>query len=86
MFLFEKIILCCKEVPPNAQNTNRKGSKSNSLLKKQNTPFPSPMGGPIPNQKKSTPLVLKGRIFLGNVTQAVPVVAKVTGGEYICRS
>jgi cell division control protein 24 len=81
VFLFEKIVLCCKEVPPNAQNLSRKGAKSNSLLKKQSTPFPSPMGGPIPSQKKSTPLVLKGRIFLGNVTQAVPVVAKVTGAS-----
>ncbi|KAJ7703230.1 hypothetical protein B0H17DRAFT_1042374 [Mycena rosella] len=73
VFLFEKIILCCKEalgVPPNG----RKVSKSNSILKKQSAPptlsLPGGVGQP---QKKNTPLLLKGRIFLGNVTQAVPV-------------
>jgi cell division control protein 24 len=74
VFLFEKIILCCKEalgVPPNG----RKVSKSNSILKKQSAPpalagLPGGVGQP---QKRNTPLLLKGRIFLGNVTQAVPV-------------
>ncbi|KAJ7497264.1 hypothetical protein FB451DRAFT_1120611 [Mycena latifolia] len=73
VFLFEKIILCCKEAlgaPPNG----RKVSKSNSILKKQSAPptlsLPGGVGQP---QKKNTPLLLKGRIFLGNVTQAVPV-------------
>ena len=36
VFLFEKIILCCKEVVPNANGTIRKSSKNNSILKKQN--------------------------------------------------
>ncbi|KAJ7262209.1 hypothetical protein B0H12DRAFT_1013069 [Mycena haematopus] len=74
VFLFEKIILCCKEalgVPPNG----KKVSKSNSILKKQSAPpslagLPGGVGQP---QKRNTPLLLKGRIFLGNVTQAVPV-------------
>ncbi|KAJ7132781.1 hypothetical protein C8R43DRAFT_1239544 [Mycena crocata] len=76
VFLFEKIILCCKEAlgaPPNG----RKVSKSNSILKKQSAPpalsLPGGVGQP---QKKNTPLLLKGRIFLGNVTQAVPVSAR----------
>ncbi|KAF7315408.1 hypothetical protein MIND_00055500 [Mycena indigotica] len=72
VFLFEKIILCCKEAlaaPP-----GKKVSKSNSILKKQSAPptlsLPGGVGQP---QRRNTPLLLKGRIFLGNVTQAVPV-------------
>ncbi|KIL62552.1 hypothetical protein M378DRAFT_165578 [Amanita muscaria Koide BX008] len=83
VFLFEKIILCCKEVPLSAQNLSKKGGKSNSLLKRQNTPLASPLPVPAPNQKKNTPLVLKGRIFLGNVTQVIPVCAKGTGASGI---
>ncbi|KAJ6499333.1 hypothetical protein C8R45DRAFT_898338 [Mycena sanguinolenta] len=72
VFLFEKIILCCKEAlgaPPNG----KKVSKNNSILKKQSAP---PSLAALPGragQKRNTPLLLKGRIFLGNVTQAVPV-------------
>ncbi|KAF5393196.1 hypothetical protein D9757_000538 [Collybiopsis confluens] len=72
VFLFEKIILCCKEALPPPQN-GRKVNKSNSILKKQGTPSPfQGPGGFGQPQKKSSPLLLKGRIFLGNVTQAVP--------------
>ncbi|KAF9244865.1 hypothetical protein BU15DRAFT_41593 [Melanogaster broomeanus] len=70
VFLFEKIILCCKEAlepPPNG----KRGGKSNSILKKQPTPASVPVPG-VPNKKKDTPLLLKGRIFLNNVTQAIP--------------
>ncbi|KAJ7117175.1 hypothetical protein C8R44DRAFT_854734 [Mycena epipterygia] len=75
MFLFEKIILCCKEeIPP--ENNNRR-SKSNSILSRQSTRAsasrpPSSFGGVQP-AKNATRLILKGRIFLGNVTRAVPV-------------
>ncbi|EJD03053.1 uncharacterized protein FOMMEDRAFT_20220 [Fomitiporia mediterranea MF3/22] len=66
VFLFEKIILCCKEVLPTANGgTIRKSSKSNSILKKQMASSP---GGMSASKKKSTPLLLKGRIFLNNVT------------------
>ncbi|KAG1777529.1 hypothetical protein EV702DRAFT_1101780 [Suillus placidus] len=46
---------------------------NNSILKKQNglyAPAPPPMTSP--NMRKDTPLLLKGRIFLNNVTQAIP--------------
>ncbi|KAG1807666.1 uncharacterized protein BJ212DRAFT_1437005 [Suillus subaureus] len=72
VFLFEKIILCCKEAAPPPQNSKR-GGKNNSILKKQNglhAPTPPPMTSP--NKRKDTPLLLKGRIFLNNVTQAIP--------------
>lgn len=80
VFLFEKIILCCKEapsVPPNGRAA--KVGKSNSLLKKQATPpplvLPGGVGQPV---KKNTQLLLKGRIFLGNVTQAIPVSPRIS--------
>lgn len=65
VFLFEKIILCCKEVQPSANGTIRKNNKSNSILKKQGVPLSAGTG---PSRKKITPLLLKGRIFLNNVT------------------
>lgn len=73
VFLFEKIILCCKEMVPVPQSA-RKVGKSNSILKKQSMPSPLPGAAPSLLKKKdsSTPLLLKGRIFLTNVTQAVP--------------
>ncbi|KAK7045559.1 Guanine nucleotide exchange factor for Cdc42p [Paramarasmius palmivorus] len=74
VFLFEKIILCCKEALPPPPN-GRKVSKSNSILKKQSTSVPLTPGFAEP-QKKNTPLLLKGRIFLGNVTQAVPTPSR----------
>lgn len=73
VFLFEKIILCCKEA---AVIPSKKVSKNNSLLKKQSvTPNPIPGGSGL-SKKKNTPLLLKGRIFLNNVTSArrVPIV------------
>ena len=81
VFLFEKIILCCKEHIPQPANGKKVG-KSNSILKKPSSPSTSlslPGAGPS-NKKKSTPLLLKGRIFLNNVTQAVPKVSQ--GQQY----
>jgi cell division control protein 24 len=81
VFLFEKIILCCKEALSPLPNGNRKVNKSNSILKKQSAPSPSPLPGGVGQpQKKNTPLLLKGRIFLGNVTQAVPVSPRNSTG------
>ncbi|KAF9448199.1 hypothetical protein P691DRAFT_781278 [Macrolepiota fuliginosa MF-IS2] len=85
VFLFEKIILCCKEIPPGQQNGNKKVGKNNSILKKQaSTPTPlnaaAAAATSTPNQRKSTPLLLKGRIFLGNVTQAVPSQPRTSVG------
>ncbi|KAF9462334.1 hypothetical protein BDZ94DRAFT_737129 [Collybia nuda] len=84
VFLFEKIILCCKEavvLPPGARP---KVGKSNSILKKQPAPppltLPGGVGQPV---KKTTPLLLKGRIFLGNVTQAVPVSPRMSTSSAI---
>jgi cell division control protein 24 len=71
VFLFEKIILCCKEAIP-VPNSAKKISKSNSILKKQQQmPAASPVLGAGAANRKMTPLLLKGRIFLNNVTKAV---------------
>lgn len=72
VFLFERIILCCKEDASGAgnNNSNKKPSKSNSLLRKPQANGP-PMSGFAPGSKKRmTPLFLKGRIYLNNVTAA----------------
>lgn len=80
VFLFEKIILCCKEALMMPSN-GRKVNKSNSILKKAQAPsnFPSPQSGG--QQKKNTALLLKGRIFLNNVTRAVPAPNRQSVGS-----
>lgn len=78
VFLFEKIILCCKEYVPQGPNS-KKVNKSNSILKKQGAPAPLNIPAGPNGKKKNTPLLLKGRIFLNNVTSAVP---KVNAGQY----
>jgi len=83
VFLFEKIILCCKEAAPPPQSAKR-GGKNNSILKKQNgahTPAPPPMTSP--NKRKDTLLLLKGRIFLNNVTQAIPSSSRNSIGRSV---
>lgn len=80
VFLFEKIILCCKEYVPTGPNS-KKVNKSNSILKKPGTPLLSTSGS-ASSKKKSTPLLLKGRIFLNNVTSALP---KNAGGKLLAR-
>lgn len=72
VFLFEKIILCCKEAVPNGAavvGKNGRMSKSNSILKKTSgAPVAPPMTSAA--KRKTSPLLLKGRIFLSNVTGA----------------
>ncbi|KAF8893399.1 hypothetical protein BD779DRAFT_1506014 [Infundibulicybe gibba] len=77
VFLFEKIILCCKEALAAPPNSSKKVGK---------TPSPPPLalpGGVGQPQKKTTPLLLKGRIFLGNVTQATPVSPRISSASPI---
>lgn len=64
VYLFERIILCCKEV---GNGGGKKGSKSNSILKK-------------PVSKRSTKLQLKGRIFIANVQSARPLYRDSSSG------
>ncbi|KAI0305525.1 Dbl homology domain-containing protein [Multifurca ochricompacta] len=69
VFLFERIILCCKE-DALAGNNNKKAGKSNSILKKPQASGPPLSGSAGSSKKKMTPLLLKGRIYLNNVTDA----------------
>ncbi|KAF8606218.1 hypothetical protein BDV93DRAFT_521061 [Ceratobasidium sp. AG-I] len=75
VFLFEKTLLCCKEVVPRDPQAGKAGKSKLLLLRKQ-----SVAGGPLtpplplaPGGKKTTPLLLKGRVFLNNVIKTVPV-------------
>jgi cell division control protein 24 len=68
VFLFERIILCCKE--DTSMGANKKVGKNNSILKKPNTNGTPPSGNAGSSKKKMTPLLLKGRIYLNNVTKA----------------
>ncbi|KAF9522646.1 hypothetical protein CPB83DRAFT_899456 [Crepidotus variabilis] len=79
VFLFEKIILCCKEAAQQPNRGARGANRTNSsILKKQGAPPPLALPGGVGKPQKDTPLLLKGRIFLGNVTQAVPVPARAS--------
>ncbi|SPO32383.1 related to CDC24 - GTP/GDP exchange factor for Cdc42p [Ustilago trichophora] len=62
VYLFEKILLCCKELAPAAQ---KKSNKNNSLLKQKGG-----AGAAAGGKKAKTTLQLKGRIFINNVTGA----------------
>lgn len=59
VYLFEKMILCCKEIIP--EKVKDKRHKSGSILKKQ-----SISGTPVPAKKNL--LSLKGRIYVNNLT------------------
>jgi cell division control protein 24 len=79
VFLFQKIILCCKEDPRATMPPSKKVGKSNSLLKKQAHTSSTFSNFGASARKSNTPLLLKGRIFLNNVIEAISVGK---GGEY----
>ncbi|EJT97325.1 hypothetical protein DACRYDRAFT_25116 [Dacryopinax primogenitus] len=87
VFLFEKIILCCKEQPtnPNGPQDGKKKNaltgKNNSLLRKgAGTPGPPPP--PPPKNARTTPLSLKGRIYLSNIIRASADPPQTGGSAY----
>ncbi|WWD03525.1 hypothetical protein V865_001578 [Kwoniella europaea PYCC6329] len=57
VFLFEKMMLCCKEVMPE----RKKSSKNSSMLRKDKT---------ISKSLEKRKLALKGRIFVSNINRA----------------
>ena len=67
VFLFEKIIIFCKEVPT-LPNGNLTGGKNNPIWKRRNGQIP-PNIHTTNSNKTVTPLLLKGWIFLHHVTQ-----------------
>ncbi|CAL1707052.1 unnamed protein product [Somion occarium] len=76
VFLFEKIILCFRELFPSTNG--KKAGKSNGLLKTPGSPWPINISSPNLS-KRGTPLLLKGRIYLQNVTSVIP---KIHAGRY----
>ncbi|KAK0529521.1 Guanine nucleotide exchange factor for Cdc42p [Tilletia horrida] len=77
VYLFERILLCCKDPPNLPQNPKDKKKKD----KKPTAPVPG-IG-----KKEKTPLQLKGRIFTENMTGAyaqtkIGSVLGVPGGQY----
>jgi cell division control protein 24 len=69
VFLFENVIICCKEGRSAAGGNNKKVGKSNSLLKKPQANG-LPVSGLAGGSKKDMVLSLKGRIYLNNLTEA----------------
>jgi cell division control protein 24 len=68
VYLFQKIILCCKEAPPTGK---QKPNKSNSMIRKSGSGQPGAANGkkaPKPN------LQLKGRIFINNISAVTPII------------
>lgn len=57
VYLFERILLCCKDINPNKQKAKLMGNKDK----------------PASNQKGKPRLQLKGRIYMANVTEIVSV-------------
>lgn len=55
IYLFERILLCCKDINPNKQKSKLMGSKDK----------------PSANSKGKPRLQLKGRIYMANVTDIV---------------
>ena len=70
VFLFEKMMLCCKEVMP--ERKDKKSGKNASMLRKDKTASKSL----IPEKRK---LALKGRIFVSNVNRATLIPANSSG-------
>ncbi|TIA74593.1 hypothetical protein E3P91_00877 [Wallemia ichthyophaga] len=83
VFLFDKILLCCKEVHDNKSHSGsdrgkeRKSSKSNSLLKRKDST--TTQFDPL---RRNIPLQLKGRIYLNNVTHVIPYFRDIQPGSH----
>ncbi len=71
VFLFEKMMLCCKEVVPERKDKKSSG-KNSSMLRKDKTASKSS----IPDKKK---LALKGRIFVSNINRATLIPPDPSG-------
>ncbi|KAL7418470.1 Guanine nucleotide exchange factor for Cdc42p [Cryptotrichosporon argae] len=74
VFLFEKMMLCCKDIAPEKKS---KSSKNSSMLRKDRGS--TSKNGAVPAKPR---LALKGRIFVSNITSAVlmpPLPSDTTG-------
>lgn len=69
VYLFQKIILCCKDAPLQG-NGKTKVNKSNSMIRKSGSGNAAAAAAAL---KRKPNLQLKGRIFINNVISASPV-------------
>jgi cell division control protein 24 len=78
VFLFEKILLCCKEVPLTPTGLKKVSKK----FWKQSVRAPLSSSGGQWQPKKDTTLLLKGRIFMWNITRTEsPAFIESKGGS-----
>lgn len=68
VFLFEKMMLCCKEVVPERKS---KAGKSASMLRKDKS-----LSKSLPEKRR---LALKGRIFVSNINRAAVLPGDPSG-------
>ena len=78
MYLFDKILLCCKEVAGDAVQSHRKasGGPGKSLLAKH--PHPTT----VQDSRKLPKLVVKGRIFMRNIVDVDPRSEVIPSGMF----
>jgi len=79
VFLFEKMILFCKEAVQPQKGGGKGTNRIGTFLKKLAAPSPPT----LPEIQENTPLVIKGRVFFSNVIQAVPRPEKVMASTVV---
>jgi hypothetical protein len=73
IYLFERILLCCKEVNPNKSKEKLMGTQKDKKDKKDKNKTKEP--------NKNAKLQLKGRIFMTNVTEVLSLAKQGNSGN-----
>jgi cell division control protein 24 len=73
IYLFERILLCCKEVNPNKSKDKLMGTQKEKKDKKDKNKTKEP--------NRNAKLQLKGRIFMTNVTEVVSLAKQGNAGN-----
>jgi hypothetical protein len=73
IYLFERILLCCKEVNPNKSKDKLMGAQKDKKDKKDKNKTKEP--------NRNAKLQLKGRIFMTNVTEVVSLAKQGNAGN-----
>jgi cell division control protein 24 len=73
IYLFERILLCCKEVNPNKSKDKLMGTQKDKKDKKDKNKTKEP--------NKNAKLQLKGRIFMTNVTEVLSLAKQGNSGN-----
>ena len=74
IYLFERILLCCKEVNPNKSKDKLMGAQKEKKDKKDKNKSKEP--------NKNAKLQLKGRIFMTNVTEVLSLAKQGNAGNF----